>query len=77
MQGARTLATARNVIEGIEATQMIRKGQILGITICCRAMAPITTLRLRKTGRQLTKRAARKGEAEKVHRENSCSAILA
>jgi hypothetical protein len=32
MQGARTLATARTVIEGIEATQMIRKGQVLGIT---------------------------------------------
>ena len=31
MQGARTLATARRVIEGIEATQMIRKGQVLGI----------------------------------------------
>ena len=31
MQGARTTATARNVIEGIEATQMIRKGQVLGI----------------------------------------------
>ena len=32
MQGARTLATARTAIEGIEATQMIRKGQVLGIT---------------------------------------------
>ena len=31
MQGARTLATARTVIEGIEAIQMIRKGQVLGI----------------------------------------------
>ena len=31
MQGARTLATARNVIDGIEGTQMIRKGQVLGI----------------------------------------------
>ena len=31
MQGARTVATARTVIEGIEATQMIRKGQVLGI----------------------------------------------
>ena len=31
MQGARTLATARNIIEGIEATQMIRKGQVLGM----------------------------------------------
>jgi hypothetical protein len=31
MQGARTLATERRVIEGIEATQMIRKGQVLGI----------------------------------------------
>jgi transposase-like protein len=31
MQGARTLATARNVIDGIESTQMIRKGQVLGI----------------------------------------------
>jgi transposase, IS6 family len=31
MQGARTLATAGRVIEGIQATQMIRKGQVLGI----------------------------------------------
>jgi transposase-like protein len=31
MQGARTLATARTVIAGIEAAQMIRKGQVLGI----------------------------------------------
>jgi transposase-like protein len=31
MQGVRTLATARTVIEGIEATHMIRKGQVLGI----------------------------------------------
>jgi transposase, IS6 family len=31
MQGARTLATARRVIAGIEATHMIRKGQVLGI----------------------------------------------
>jgi transposase, IS6 family len=30
MQGARTMATARAVIQGIEATQMIRKGQVLG-----------------------------------------------
>jgi hypothetical protein len=32
MQGARTLKTARAVIEGIEATHMIRKSQVLGIT---------------------------------------------
>ena len=31
MQGARTMATARTVIQGIEAAQMIRKGQVLGI----------------------------------------------
>jgi IS6 family transposase len=31
MQGARTLATARNVIDGIEGTHMIKKGQVLGI----------------------------------------------
>jgi transposase-like protein len=31
MQGARTVATARAVIDGIEATHMIRKGQMLGI----------------------------------------------
>jgi transposase, IS6 family len=31
LQGARTLATARRVIDGIEATQMIRKGQVLWI----------------------------------------------
>jgi transposase, IS6 family len=31
MQGARTIATARTVIQGIEAAQMIRKGQVLGI----------------------------------------------
>ena len=30
MQGPRTLRTARRVIQGIEAVQMIRKGQILG-----------------------------------------------
>ena len=32
MQGPRTTATAWAVIQGIEAAQMIRKGQILGIT---------------------------------------------
>jgi transposase, IS6 family len=32
MQGPRTAATARRVIQGIEAAQMIRKGQVLGIT---------------------------------------------
>ena len=30
MQGPRTAATARRVIQGIEAAQMIRKGQVLG-----------------------------------------------
>ena len=32
MQGPRTAATAGAVIAGIEAVQMIRKGQVLGIT---------------------------------------------
>lgn len=32
MQGPRTVATARAVIQGIEAVNMIRKGQVLGIT---------------------------------------------
>ena len=32
MQGPRMLTTAWAVIQGIEATQMIRKGQVLGIT---------------------------------------------
>jgi transposase, IS6 family len=32
MQGLRTTATAWAVIQGIEAAQMIRKGQVLGIT---------------------------------------------
>jgi transposase-like protein len=32
MQGPRTAATAWAVIQGIEAVQMIRKGQVLGIT---------------------------------------------
>ena len=32
MQGPRTTATASAVIQGIEASQMIRKGQVLGIT---------------------------------------------
>ena len=32
MHGPRTAATARRVIQGIEAAQMIRKGQVLGIT---------------------------------------------
>ena len=32
MHGPRTLATACAVIAGIEAVQMIRKGQVLGIT---------------------------------------------
>jgi transposase-like protein len=32
MQGPRTAATAAVVIAGIEAVQMIRKGQVLGIT---------------------------------------------
>jgi len=31
MQGPRTTATAGAVIAGIEAVQMIRKGQVLGI----------------------------------------------
>jgi len=31
MQGPRTTATAWAVIQGIEAAQMIRKGQVLGI----------------------------------------------
>jgi transposase, IS6 family len=34
MQGPRTEATAWRTIQGIEAAQMIRKGQILGITRC-------------------------------------------
>ena len=32
MQGPRMEATAWAVIQGIEAAQMIRKGQVLGIT---------------------------------------------
>ena len=32
MQGPRTAATAWAVIQGIESAQMIRKGQVLGIT---------------------------------------------
>jgi hypothetical protein len=32
MQGPRTTATACVVIAGIEVVQMIRKGQVLGIT---------------------------------------------
>ena len=32
MQGPRTTATAWAVIQGIEAAQMIRNGQVLGIT---------------------------------------------
>ena len=32
MQWPRTKATAAAVIQGIEAAQMIRKGQVLGIT---------------------------------------------
>jgi transposase-like protein len=32
MQGPRTAATAWAVVQGIEAVQMIRKGQVLGIT---------------------------------------------
>jgi len=32
MQGPRTTVTACVVIAGIEAAQMIRKGQVLGIT---------------------------------------------
>ena len=32
MQGPRTTATAYALIAGIEAVQMIRKGQVLGIT---------------------------------------------
>ena len=32
MQGPRTMATARVVIQGIEAAHIIRKGQVLGIT---------------------------------------------
>jgi hypothetical protein len=32
MQGPRTAATAWVMIQGIEAAQMIRKGQVLGIT---------------------------------------------
>ena len=34
MQGPRTAATAWTVIQGIEAANMIRKGQVLGITRC-------------------------------------------
>ena len=33
MQGPRTAATAWRVIQGIEAAQMIRKGQVLGIAL--------------------------------------------
>ena len=36
MQGPRTTATAWAVIQGIEAAQMIRKGQVLGMT--CRSL---------------------------------------
>jgi transposase-like protein len=36
MQGPRTKRTAWAVIQGIEAVQMIRKGQVLGITGCDR-----------------------------------------
>jgi hypothetical protein len=32
MQGPRTLATAWAVIQAIEAAQMIRKGQVIGVT---------------------------------------------
>jgi transposase-like protein len=32
MQGPRTMLTASAVIAGIEAVQIIRKGQVLGIT---------------------------------------------
>ena len=32
MQGPRTTSTAWAVIQGIEAAQMIRKGQVLGLT---------------------------------------------
>src|ERR1700758_714714 len=32
MQGPRTVATARIVVQAIEAVHMIRKGQVLGIT---------------------------------------------
>jgi len=32
MQGPRTVATAERAIQGIEAAEMIRKGQVLGIT---------------------------------------------
>ena len=32
MQEPRSAATARRAIQGIEAAQMIRKGQVLGIT---------------------------------------------
>ena len=32
MQGPRTVATAERAIHGIEAAEMIRKGQVLGIT---------------------------------------------
>ena len=32
MQGPRTFQTACRVIQGVEAVQMIRKGQVLGIT---------------------------------------------
>jgi hypothetical protein len=33
MQGPRTFQTACRVIQGVEAVQMIRKGQVLGITL--------------------------------------------
>lgn len=32
MQGPRSVVTARAVIQGIEAVNVIRKGQVLGIT---------------------------------------------
>jgi hypothetical protein len=32
MQGPRTITTAATVVAGIESVQMIRKGQVLGIT---------------------------------------------
>jgi len=34
MQGPRTTTTAWAAIQGIEAANMIRKGQVLGITRC-------------------------------------------
>ena len=40
MQGPRTAATAWAIVQGIEAAQMIRKGQVLGITRSIRVDKP-------------------------------------